>query len=104
MKINDLEEFHGKHYTTENVVFRLQQSSETFIKFLKIVIFQDNKKTSCINLDFKIKKNIPSLELGMVEQLGLIIWFSQEYLWPGLPNLHDQKHIIGLEILASLPL
>jgi len=106
LEINDLEKFHSKYYTPEKICFAIAGNLSGDI--LKIFETSDlsgiNKKpiykdTNLINL-----KNKTSLKIRNGRELIKFdnLEFSRIFMAWFIPNLSDQKNIIGLEILASI--
>ncbi len=107
LEINDLEKFHSKHYTTEKICIAIagNLSDEIYKIFEKSDLSEINK-----NLNYKdsnlinLKKNKPSLKIRHGRELIKFdnLEFSRIFMAWFIPNLNDQKNIIGLEILASI--
>ena len=104
--INDLERFHCKHYTTENICIAIagNLSRETYKIFetsdlSDINKNQINKKPTLITnknqYPLKIRNGREEIKFDNLE-------FSRIYMAWFIPSLNDQKNIIGLEILASI--
>jgi len=107
LKINDLEKFHSKHYTPERICIAIagNLSEEIYKIFQKSDLSEINKNpiykdSNLINL----KKNKPSLKIRNGRELIKFdnLEFSRIFMAWFIPNLNDQKNIIGLEILASI--
>ncbi len=101
LEINDLVKFHRKHYTTEKICIAIagNLSEEIYKIFEKSDLSGINKTPNLINLknnpSLKIRNGRESVKLDNLEFSRIIMaWF--------IPNLNDQKNIIGLEILASI--
>ena len=106
LEINDLEEFHIKNYTSEKIciaiagnlseeIYRIFEKSD-LSGIDKKLIYKDPKP---INLNSKSSLKIRNgRELIKFDNLE----FSRIFMAWFIPNLHDQKNIIGLEILASI--
>ncbi len=107
LEINDLEKFHSKHYTTEKICIAIagHLSEEIYKIFEESDLSEINK-----NLNYKdsnlinIKKNKPSVKIRHGRELIKFdnLEFSRIFMAWFIPNLNDQKNIIGLEILASI--
>ena len=101
LEINDLEKFHSKHYTTEKICIAIAGNlSEEIYKILeKSDLSGINKSPNLINLkdkpSIKIRDGRESVQFDNLE-------FSRIFMAWFIPNLDDQKNIIGLEILASI--
>jgi len=106
LEINDLEKFHSKHYTSENICIAIAGNlSRDIYKTLEksdlsgINKNQIYKHPNLINQKnktyLKIRKGREVIKFDNLEFSRIFIaWF--------IPNLNDQKNIIGLEILASI--
>jgi len=94
-------EFHSKHYTTEKICIAIagNLSEEIYKIFEKSDLSGINKCPNSINL-----KNKPSLKIrnGRESVKFDNLEFSRIFMAWFIPNLNDQKNIIGLEILASI--
>jgi len=101
LEINDLVKFHSKHYTTEKICIAIagNLSEEIFKIFEKSDLSGIKESPNLINL-----KNIPSLKIrnGRESVKFDNLEFSRIFMAWFIPNLNDQKNIIGLEILASI--
>ncbi|MBO6970566.1 MAG: insulinase family protein [Prochlorococcus marinus CUG1431] len=107
LQISDLEKFHSKNYTNENICIAIAGNlSENIYKiFEKSDLSGINKKPICkypnhINpkdkeTKLKIRKGREVIKFDNLE-------FSRIFMAWFIPNLNDQKNIIGLEILASI--
>ncbi len=106
LEINDLEKFHSKNYTSEKIciaiagnlskeIYRIFEKSD-LSGIDKKLIYKDPKP---INLNRKSSLKIRNgRELIKFDNLE----FSRIFMAWFIPNLNDQKIIIGLEILASI--
>jgi len=101
LEINDLVKFHSKHYTTEKICIAIagNLSEEIYKIFEKSDLSGIKKSPNLINLKnkptLKIRNGRESVKFDDLEFSRIIMaWF--------IPNLNDQKNIIGLEILASI--
>jgi len=101
LEINDLEKFHSKHYTTEKICIAIagNLSEEIYKIFEESDLSGINKNPSLTN-----PKNKPSLKIrnGRESISFDNLEFSRIFMAWYIPNLNDQKNIIGLEILASI--
>jgi len=101
LEINDLVKFHSKHYTTEKICIAIagNLSEEIYKIFEKSDLSGINKSPNLINL-----KNKPFLKIrnGRESVMFDNLEFSRIFMAWFIPNLNDQKNIIGLEILASI--
>ena len=101
LEINDLVKFHSKHYTTEKICIAIagNLSEEIYKIFEKSDLSGIKESPNLINL-----KNEPSLKIrnGRESVKFDNLEFSRIFMAWFIPNLNDQKNIIGLEILASI--
>ena len=101
LKINDLVKFHSKHYTSEKICIAIagNLSNEIYKIFEKSDLSGIKKSPNLIN-----QKNKPSLKIrnGRESIKFDNLEFSRIFMAWFIPNLNDQKNIIGLEILASI--
>ncbi len=101
LEINDLVEFHSKHYTTEKICIAIAGNlSEAIYKTFETSDLPNIKESpNLINL-----KDIPDLKIrnGRESVMFDHLEFSRIFMAWFIPNLNDQKNIIGLEILASI--
>ena len=101
LEINDLEKFHRKHYTTEKICIAIagNLSEEIYKIFEKSDLSGIKESPNLINI-----KNKPSLKIrnGRESVKFDNLEFSRIFMAWFIPNLNDQKKIIGLEILASI--
>ncbi len=101
LKINDLVKFHSKHYTTEKICIAIagNLSEEIYKIFEKSDLSGIKESPNLINLKnkpfLKIRNGRESVKFDNLE-------FSRIFMAWFIPNLNDQKKIIGLEILASI--
>ena len=101
LEINDLVKFHSKHYTTEKICIAIagNLSEEIYKIFEKSDLSGIKKSPNLINLinkpSLKIRNGRESVKFDNLE-------FSRIFMAWFIPNLNDQKNIIGLEILASI--
>ena len=107
LEINDLEKFHSKNYTTEKICIAITGNlSGDIYKILKtsdLSEINQNRNYKDSNL-INFKKNKPSLKIRNGRELIKFnnLEFSRILMAWFIPNLNDQKNIIGLEILASI--
>ena len=101
LEINDLVKFHRKHYTSEKICIAIagNLSEEIYKIFEKSDLSGIKESPNLINL-----KNKPSLKIRNGRELVKFdnLEFSRIFMAWFIPNLNDQKNIIGLEILASI--
>ena len=101
LDISDLEKFHSKHYNTEKICIAIagNLSEEIYKIFEKSDLSGINRSPNIINL-----KNKPFLKIRNGRELIDFdnLEFSRIFMAWFIPNLDDQKNIIGLEILASI--
>ena len=101
LEINDLVKFHSKHYTTEKICIAIagNLSEEIYKIFEKSDLSGIKESPNLIN-----HKNKPSLKIrnGRESVKFDNLEFSRIFMAWFIPNLNDQKNIIGLEILASI--
>ncbi len=101
LEINDLVKFHSKHYTTEKICIAIagNLTEEIYKIFEKSDLSGIKESPNLINLknkpSLKIRNGRESVEFDNLE-------FSRIFMAWFIPNLNDQKNIIGLEILASI--
>ena len=101
LEINDLVKFHSKHYTTEKICIAIAGglSEEIYKIFEKSDLSGIKESPNLINLknksSLKIRNGRESVKFDNLE-------FSRIFMAWFIPNLNDQKNIIGLEILASI--
>ena len=93
--------FHRKHYTSEKICIAIagNLSEEIFNIFEKSDLSGIQKSPNLIN-----QKNKPSIKIrnGRESVKFDNLEFSRIFMAWFIPNLNDQKYIIGLEILASI--
>jgi len=101
LEINDLEKFHSKHYTNEKICIAIagNLSEEIYKIFEKSDLSGIKESPNLLN-----SKNKPSLKIRNGRELVKFdnLEFSRIFMAWFIPNLNDQKIIIGLEILASI--
>jgi len=101
LEINDLVKFHSNHYTTEKICIAIagNLSEEIYKIFEKSDLSGIKESPNLINLknkpSAKIRNGRESVKFDNLEFSRILTaWF--------IPNLNDQRNIIGLEILASI--
>ena len=101
LEINDLLKFHNKHYTTEKICIAItgNLTEEIYKIFEKSDLSGIKESPNLIN-----PKNKPSLKIRNGRESVRLdnLEFSRIFMAWFIPNLNDQKNIIGLEILASI--
>jgi len=101
LEINDLVKFHSEHYTTEKICIAIagNLSEEIYKIFENSDLSGIKESPNLIN-----PKNKPSLKIRNGRELVKFdnLEFSRIFMAWFIPNLNDQKNIIGLEILASI--
>jgi len=106
LEINDLEKFHRRHYTSQKICIAIagNLSAEIYKIFEKSDLSGINKNPICNTSNFINKKNKPSLKIRNDRELIKFqnLAFSRIFMAWFIPNLSDQKTIIGLEILATI--
>ena len=106
LEINDLKKFHSKYYNNRNICIAIagNLSEDIYNIFEKSDLSRINKTpffkdTNLTNLENKPPKKIRN---GREEIKFDNLEFSRIFMAWFIPNLSDQKNIIGLEILASI--
>ena len=106
MEVKDLEKFHRKHYTAENICIAIagNLSRDIYKIFEKSDLSGINKNLICNYSNFKNLKNKPLLKIRNGREVIKFddLEFSRIIIAWFIPKLGDQKTIIGLEILASI--
>ena len=107
LEINDLKKFHSKHYTNENICIAIagNLSQEIYNIFKKSDQSEINKNQFCIDSNsINLNKNKISLKIRKGRELIKFdnLEFSRIFMAWFIPNLNNQKNIIGLEVLASI--
>ena len=108
LEINDLEKFHSKHYTTERICIAIagNLSGDIYKIFEKSDLsgIKNNPISTDQNLNLTIQKNTSHLKIRNGREVIKFdnLEFSRIFMAWFIPNLNDQKNIIGLEILASI--
>ncbi len=101
LEIKDLVKFHSKHYTTEKISIAIagNLSEEIYKIFEKSDLSGIKESPNLINLknksSLKIRNGRESVKFDNLE-------FSRIFMAWFIPNLNDQKKLIGLEMLASI--
>ena len=106
LEINDLEKFHHKHYTAEKICISIagNLSEDIYKIFKKSDLSGINKKPNDKYPSLINSKNKPTLKIRKGRELTKFenLEFSRIFMAWFIPNLSDQKNIIGLELLASI--
>ena len=106
LEINDLVKFHNKHYNSENICIAIAGNlSENIYKiFEKSNLSGINKNHTYKFPNLINHKNKTSLKIRNGREIINFenLEFSSIFMAWLIPNLNDQKNIIGLEILASI--
>jgi len=105
LEINDLEKFHSKHYTTEKICIAIagNLTREIYEIFEKSDLSGINKNPIYNDLNLNLK-NKTTLKIRNGREIIKFdnLEFSRIFMAWLIPDLNDQKNIIGLEILASI--
>ena len=106
IEINDLKKFHRSHYNSEKICIAIagNLSREIYNVFEKSDLSGINKNQIYEDRNVINLKNKPSLKIRHGRELIKFenLEFSRIFMAWFIPNLNDQKSIIGLEILASI--
>jgi len=106
LEIDDLKKFHIKHYTTENICIAIagNLSDDIYKIFEKSDLSGINKKPIYKAPNLIYLKNKTTVKIRHGRELIKFdnLEFSRIFMAWFIPNLNDQKNIIGLEILASI--
>ena len=106
LEINDLEKFHNKHYTTERICIAIagNLSGDVYKIFEKSDLSGINNNPISTDPNLINQKNSPPLKIRNTREIIKFdnLEFSRIFMAWFIPNLSDQKNIIGLEILASI--
>ncbi len=106
LEINDLEEFHTKHYTAEKICIAIagNLSKDIYKIFKESDLSGINKSPIYKKQNFINQTNKTSLKIRNGREVINFdnLEFSRIYMAWFIPNLSNQKNIIGLEILASI--
>ena len=107
LEINDLQKFHSKHYTTERICIAIagNLSGDVYKIFEKSDLSGINNNPISTDPDILNQKNSTPLKIRNSREVIKFdnLEFSRIFMAWFIPNLSDQKNIIGLEILASIP-
>ena len=107
LDIDDLNEFHQRHYISEKICIAIvgNLSNDIFKTFADSDLSGISKKTISRNQSFRNKKN---KHINIISRKGReIIFFenlefSRVLMAWNIPGLDDQKKIIGFEVLSSI--
>ncbi len=106
LEINDLKKFHQKHYNNEKICIAIagNLSKDIYKIFEKSDLSGINKNPIYKGSNLLKLKNASSLKIRNGREVIKFdnIEFSRILMAWFIPNLSDQKNIIGLEILASI--
>ena len=106
LEISDLVNFHNKHYTSEKICIAIagNLSKDIYKIFERSNLSGTNKKPIYKGSNLIAEKNKPILEIRKAREVIKFknLEFSRILMAWFIPNLSDQKNIIGFEILASI--
>ena len=107
LEIDDLRDFHCKHYLNEKICIAIagNLSSNTYQTFNDSDLSGISKKISSSNsyyLNSKKNKFKVLARIGREEVVFDNLEFARIFMAWSIPNLNDQKKIIGFEILSSI--
>ena len=106
MEINDLKKFHSKHYNTEKICIAIagNLSKDIYKIFEKSDLSGINKNPIYKDPNHKNLKNRTNLQIRKGREIINFenLEFSRILMAWFIPNLSDQRNIIGFEILASI--
>jgi len=106
LEINDLEKFHSKYYTTERICIAIagNLSGDVYKIFEKSDLSGINNNPISTDPNLINQKNSTPLKIRNSREVIKFdnLEFSRIFMAWFIPNLNDQKNIIGLEILASI--
>ena len=106
MEINDLMKFHSKHYNTEKICIAIagNLSKDIYKIFEKSDLSEINKNPIYKEPNHKNLKNRTNLQIRKGREIIHFenLEFSRILMAWFIPNLRDQRNIIGFEILASI--
>ena len=106
LEINDLEKFHSKYYTTERICIAIagNLSGDVYKIFEKSDLSGINNNPISTDPNKLNQKNSTPLKIRNSREVIKFdnLEFSRIFMAWFIPNLSDQKNIIGLEILASI--
>ena len=106
LEINDLMKFHSKNYTAEKICIAIagNLSREIYKIFEKSDL--SGIKQNPIYMDQKLltSKNKPSLKIRNGREVIKFdnLEFTRIFMAWFIPNINDQKNLIGLELLAAI--
>ena len=106
LEISDLEKFHSKHYNTERICIAIagNLSSDIYKIFEKSDLSGINNSpiSTCPNLITQKDSTPLKIRNGREVIMFDNLEFSRIFMAWFIPNLSDQKNIVGLELLASI--
>ena len=106
LEINDLEKFHKSYYNNKNICIAIagNLSDDIYKIFEQSDLSGINRNSVFMGQNLINLKNKPSLKIRKGRELIKFdnLEFSRIFMAWFIPNLNDQKYIIGLEILASI--
>jgi len=106
LEINDLVKFHEKHYTNEKICIAIagNLSGDIYKIFEESDLSEINKNPIYKDPNLINLKNKPYLKMRNGRELIKFdnLEFSRIFMAWFIPNLNEQKTIIGLEIIASI--
>ncbi|MBO8204345.1 M16 family metallopeptidase [Prochlorococcus marinus] len=107
LEINDLKKFHRNHYTCDKICIAIagNLSEDIYKTFKKSDLSGINKRPILKDSNFtNLKKSKPDLQIRKGREVIKFdnLEFSRIFMAWFIPNLNNQKYIIGLEILASI--
>ena len=106
LEINDLKKFHREHYITKKICIAIagNLSGDIYKTFERSDLSEINKNHIYHDQNTINQKDKPSLKIrkGREEIKFDNLEFSRIFMSWFIPNLNNQKKIIGLEILASI--
>ena len=106
LEINDLKKFHSKHYTPDRICIaiagNLSKDTYKIIEKSDLSGIEKNPIYKYPNLINQKNKSFLKIRIGREIIKFDNLEFSRIFMSWFIPNLNDQKKIIGLEILASI--
>ncbi len=106
LEINDLQKFHRKHYSSEKLCIAIagNLSKDIYKTIEKSDLSGINKNPIFNDPNLLNSKNKPCLKIRNSREIIKFnnLEFSRIFMAWFIPNLSDQKNIVGLEILASI--
>ena len=106
LEISDLKRFHSKNYTAEKICIAIagNLSGDIYSIFEKSDLSGIIKNPIRNKPNLKKLKNKPRLKIRTGREIISFnnLQFSRIFMAWNIPNLSDQKNIIGIEILASI--